>query len=62
MDKKILEILVCPLCKGKLHYDKPAQELLCRVDRIAFPIRDDTARHAVQETHELRHETSRAQR
>jgi len=40
MDKKLLEILVCPLCKGKLHYDKSAQELLCRVDRLAFPVRD----------------------
>lgn len=41
MNKKLLEILVCPVCKGKLGYDKTANELLCRVDRIAFPIRDD---------------------
>jgi len=40
MDKKLLEILVCPLCKGKLYYDKSAQELLCRVDRLAFPVRE----------------------
>ena len=41
MDKKLLEILVCPLCKGTLFYDKGAEELICRADRLAFPIRDD---------------------
>ena len=41
MNKQLLEILVCPICKGKLSYDKTAHELLCRVDRVAFPIRDD---------------------
>jgi uncharacterized protein YbaR (Trm112 family) len=40
VDSRLLEILVCPLCKGPLHYDKPAQELVCRADRLAFPIRD----------------------
>ncbi len=39
MDKKLLEILVCPLCKGKLLLKK--QELICRFDRLAFPVRDD---------------------
>lgn len=40
MDHRLLEILVCPLCKGPLQYDKSAQELVCRADRLAFPIRD----------------------
>lgn len=40
MDKKLLEILVCPLCKGKLVHDKQASELICPVDRLAFPISD----------------------
>ncbi len=40
MDKKLLDILVCPLCKGKLVYNKSAEELICKVDRLAFPIRD----------------------
>ncbi len=40
MDKKLLDILVCPLCKGKLTYDKKASELICAVDRLAYPIRD----------------------
>ena len=40
MDPKLLEILVCPLCKGSLHYDKAAPALVCPADRLAFPIRD----------------------
>jgi uncharacterized protein YbaR (Trm112 family) len=40
LDKRLLDILVCPTCKGKLYYAKDAQELICRVDRVAFPIRD----------------------
>ncbi|MBK1702455.1 Trm112 family protein [Thiococcus pfennigii] len=40
MDKRLLDILVCPICKGPLHYDKAADELICRGDRLAFPIRD----------------------
>ena len=40
MDKKLLEILVCPLCKSVLYYDKAAQELICRADRLAYPIRE----------------------
>ncbi len=38
MDNKLLEILVCPLCKGKLLLKK--NELICRFDRLAYPIRD----------------------
>lgn len=41
MDKKLLEILVCPVCKGQLVYDKSRAELICKIDRLAFPIRDD---------------------
>lgn len=41
MDNKLLDILVCPVCKGKLHYDKIGAELICRVDRLAYPVRDD---------------------
>jgi uncharacterized protein YbaR (Trm112 family) len=40
MDNRLLDILVCPICKGPLVYDKPAQELICKPDRLAFPIRD----------------------
>ena len=41
MDKKLLDILACPVCKGPLVYHKTEQELICKVDRLAYPIRDD---------------------
>ena len=41
MDAKLLDILVCPLCKGPLLYKKPQAELLCRPCRLAYPIQDD---------------------
>ncbi len=40
LDKKLLAILVCPLCKGPLRYEAEKKELLCRADALAFPIRD----------------------
>ncbi|MBM87427.1 MAG: tetraacyldisaccharide 4'-kinase [Gammaproteobacteria bacterium] len=40
LDKRLLDILVCPLCKGRLSYDKDAQELICLADALAFPIRN----------------------
>lgn len=41
MDARLLEILVCPLCKGPLDYRKPQAELVCKACRLAFPIKDD---------------------
>ncbi len=41
MDKKLLDILVCPVTKGPLIYDKKNQELLSKSARLAYPIRDD---------------------
>ncbi len=41
MDRKLLDILVCPLCKGPLVYMKAQKELVCKADRLAYPIRDD---------------------
>lgn len=40
LDKKLLAILACPLCKGPLHYDAADSELICRADALAFPVRD----------------------
>lgn len=40
MDKQLLAMLVCPLCKGKLNFEREADELLCRYDGLAYPIRD----------------------
>jgi uncharacterized protein YbaR (Trm112 family) len=41
IDKKLLDIMACPLCKSSLRYDNAKQELICKADRLAFPIRDD---------------------
>lgn len=40
MDKSLLAILVCPVCRGNLEYDKSRLELNCHKDRLSFPIRD----------------------
>ncbi|OGT25273.1 MAG: tetraacyldisaccharide 4'-kinase [Gammaproteobacteria bacterium RIFCSPLOWO2_02_FULL_42_14] len=40
MDHALLDILVCPACKGKLLYDHSAKELICRFDRLAYPVRN----------------------
>jgi uncharacterized protein len=40
MDTKLLDILACPLCKGPLQYAKAQRLLVCRADRLAYPIRD----------------------
>ena len=39
-DKKLLDIVACPVCKGKLDFDKEAQQLICKFDKIAYPIND----------------------
>lgn len=53
MDAKLLEILVCPLCKGPLVYKKSAQELICKADRLAFPIKDDIPVMLVDDARQL---------
>jgi uncharacterized protein YbaR (Trm112 family) len=40
LDKKLLEILVCPVTKAPLEYDEQAQELVCKASGLAYPIRD----------------------
>lgn len=41
MDARLLEILVCPICKGPLVYRKAQAELVCKPCRLAYPIKDD---------------------
>ena len=41
MDARLLEILVCPVCKGPLEYRRPAAELLCKACRLAYAVKDD---------------------
>ena len=40
MDNRLLELLVCPVTKGTLEYDRVRQELLSRSVRLAYPVRD----------------------
>ena len=56
MDKNLLDILVCPLCKSPLIYKKEDHELICKADRIAFPIRDDIPVMMEDEARELTNE------
>lgn len=53
MDKKLLEILACPLCKSPLIYKQNEQELICKADRLAFPIRDGIPVMLEEEAREL---------
>ena len=53
VDTKLLEILVCPLTKGPLHYDREKQELVSRNAKLAYPIRDGIPIMLVDEAREL---------
>ncbi len=59
MDAKLLEILACPICKSALKYDKNAEELLCKVDKLAFAIKDDIPIMLVEEARKLKEEECR---
>ena len=41
MDTRLLDLLVCPICKGSLQFDREAQELICPRDKLAYQVRDD---------------------
>lgn len=53
MDRKLLDLLVCPVTKGPLIYDKDKQELLSKSARLAYPIRDDIPVMLEDEAREL---------
>jgi uncharacterized protein YbaR (Trm112 family) len=53
LDKKLLDILACPLCKGRLMFEPKQQELICRIDKLAYPIRDDIPIMLVDEARRL---------
>jgi uncharacterized protein YbaR (Trm112 family) len=40
VDTRLLDLLVCPICKGSLQFDREAQELICPRDKLAYPVRD----------------------
>ena len=53
MDPRLLDILVCPICKSSLEYRKAERELVCRAEKLAFPIRDDIPVMLASEAREL---------
>ena len=53
VDPKLLEVLVCPLTKGPLEYDREAQELISQKARLAYPIRDGIPIMLVDEARSL---------
>jgi uncharacterized protein len=53
MDKKLLDVLACPICKGPVLYVKAQQILVCKFDRMAYPIRDDIPVMLEQEAKKL---------
>jgi uncharacterized protein len=62
LDARLLDILVCPICKGPLAHerapadaptDSPQSELICKHDRLAFPVRDAIPRMLIDEARRL---------
>jgi uncharacterized protein len=53
MNPRLFEILACPVCKGTLKYQREAQLLVCRMDRLAFPVRDDVPVMLEEEARQL---------
>ena len=53
MDQSVLNVLVCPICKATLHYDKEKQILVCKADKLAYPIRDNIPVMLVEEAVKL---------
>jgi uncharacterized protein YbaR (Trm112 family) len=53
MDHRLLDILACPICKGPLVHRRDESELVCRGDRLAWPIRDGVPVMLVAEAREI---------
>ena len=53
LDIKLLDIIACPICKGRLGYDKKKNELTCRLDKLAFPIVDNIPALLVEKARNL---------
>lgn len=53
IDPRLLEVLVCPLSKAALDYDRAAQELVCRASGLAYPIRDGVPIMLIDEAREI---------
>ena len=53
LDERLLEILVCPQCKGTLEYDEKNSKLLCGACKLAYPVRDDIPVMLVEEAERI---------
>lgn len=53
MDKQLLDILVCPQCKGPLRWYSERQELVCNSDLLAYPVREGIPVMLVEEAREM---------
>jgi len=53
MDARLIEILACPVCKGPVLYRRDQQVLVCRMDRLAYPVRDDVPVMLEEEARQL---------
>jgi uncharacterized protein YbaR (Trm112 family) len=53
LDKRLLDILACPVCKGPLEYRRATDTLVCRFDRLAFPVRDGVPVMLEEEAHRM---------
>ena len=53
-DRNLLNILACPICKGKLQYDYKTHELICRFDKLAYPIQDGIPIMLVNQARQLK--------
>jgi uncharacterized protein len=56
MDDRLLDILACPLCKGPLKLQKAEGVLVCRAERLAFPIRDGMPMMYEEDARQLAHD------
>lgn len=53
METRLLEVLVCPLCKGPLRHDREQQELVCKADKLAFPVVEGIPTMLINEARQL---------
>ncbi len=60
INKNLLNIVVCPICKSSLHLDDDKHELICKVDKLAYAIRDDIPVMLVDEARSLSPEEASA--
>lgn len=60
MENRLLQILVCPVCKSSLRHDRDQQELICQADRLAFPIRDGVPIMLESEARQLEPDSAQA--